>query len=162
MNGKETKEALSEIALKKADMYNEKIALLEKDKKIERKALTISRQIAQNCAGFVNIEFENRFYEVREMRVYGQAFHDFDEWKPVYESLSGDDRESFLVFSFAIIMVRHCLLDKRTDETDRLDGKADVQKVFEAKIIISVIDEILREWQSFWNKNGCVPCEVIK
>lgn len=162
MNGEETKVALYDIAIEKSKEYAKKLAELNSTSKNERKALFISKQVAENCASFTKIEYMNRFYEVREMRVYGQEFHDFDEWKPVYNTLSGDDKESFLVFSYAIIMVRHCLLNKRKDQLKEYEQHMDIHDQFEAKIIIGVIENILCEWQKFWNKYGCIPCEVIK
>ena len=164
MTGNQTKEAMAAIALEKAAIYAEKLKTLDKTAKTERKALAISKQIAENCAGFVNIEFMDRFYEVREMRVYGERFHDFDEYKPLYDSLTGDDKESFLVFSFGVVMVRHSLLEKRNAFRSNGEGSnvGNAQDLFEAQIITGVIEEILRDWQKFWNENGCIACEVVK
>lgn len=164
MNGEEMKKALSDIALSKAREFEDKLKVLDKSAVNERKALMIGKQMAKNCANMVTIDFKERFYGVRQMRVYGEDFHDFDEYKPLYETLSGSDKESFLIFSFCMVMVKHDF-KKPSVENEQFAAdysERDVQRAFAEKIKAGVKREILLAWQKFWNENGCIKCEVYK
>jgi len=158
MNGKDTALALKAIAQAKADEYAAKLGALDSTQKNEKKALAIAKQVAQNCMSFADTDFKDRVY-VKQVRTFGKDFHDFDAYKAVYEGLEGDDRESFVEFSYAVIMARHAYYT-RLKATD--PEALPVEKRFERGIMISTIDDILREWQLWWNANGCVKCEVIE
>lgn len=162
MNGSEMKTALADIALTKAKEFEGKFHELDERAVNERRALLIAKTIAENCAGIVNIEFMGQYYEVRERRVFGQEFHDFDEYKPVYETLSKDDKESFLVFSFCMGMVKRDLVNIGAEEPAGSSSNREVQRAFAEKIKRGVKREILLLWQKFWNENGCVKCEVFQ
>lgn len=158
MTGKATKKAMYNIAMKKSNDYAKKLSQLDSTQRIEKKALSILKQVSANCASFVTIDFEEHCYEAREFRVFGQKYHDFDQWKPIYNTLNGDNRDSFLIFSFSVVMAKHCLLEPSLQKID--GGSADEKFVHSIKS--GIIKEILLEWQEFWNENGCIPCEVIK
>ena len=158
MTGKETTRALKDIAQAKYDSYTAQMGALDSTHKTERKALAISQQVAANCRAFADIDFKNRVY-TKEVRVFGSSFHDFDEWKDTYNALEGDDRDSFIEFSFAVIMARHAFYHKHKTELE--NPQLSAEKRFEYELIISVIDDILRDWQRWWNEHGCVKCEVI-
>ena len=158
MTGKETTQALKAIAQAKYDSYTAQMGALDSTHRTERKALAISRQVASNCGSFADIEFKENVY-TKEVRVFGKSFRDFDEYKPIYETLTGDDRDSFIEFSFAVVMARHAYYHKHKTELENTQLSA--EKRFEHELIISVIDDILRDWQRWWNEHGCVKCEVI-
>ena len=164
MNGREMRTALSDIALCKAKEYKEKLEEIDKNAAHERRALLIAAKIAENCAGFVNIDFMGRFYEVRERRVFGQGYHDFDAFKQVFETLSGDDKESFLVYAFSMVMVIHNFStgSVEVEQNANSASKRDIEKAFDDRIKSGVTREILLLWQAFWNENGCVKCEVYE
>ena len=164
MNGAEMRKALSGIALGKAKEYKEKLEEIDPNAAHERRALLIASKIAENCAGFVNIEFRGHFYEVRERRIFGQGYYDFDACKQVFETLSGDDKESFLVFAFSMVMAIHNFLAGSVEvgQTEENASKRDIEKAFADRIKSGVTREILLLWQAFWNENGCVKCEVYE
>ena len=158
MTGKETAKALGDIVQAKIDSYTAQLNALDSTHKTEKKALAISRQVAYNCKSFSEMDFKDRVY-TKQVRVFGRTFHDFDEYKPIYDTLTGDDRDSFIEFSYAVVMARHAYYTKHKTELENVTMT--VEKRFECELIISVIDDILRDWQRWWNEHGCVKCEVI-
>jgi len=155
----ETRDALKGIVTVKQDTVLAKMQTLDKTQKTERKALSMTAQVMKNCVSFCEADFKDNVY-TREVRTFGREFHDFDAYKDIYATLVGDDRESFLEFSFAVIMTRHAYYTMHKDKL--ADAALTAEKRFESELIVSVIDDILRSWQRWWNENGCVKCEVIE
>ncbi len=154
MNAQETKQAMIEIASTYRNDCVRQVQSLDKTAKNERRAWIMQKQLAENCIGFLNLTFPNDF-AVREKRVFGEALHYFDEYKTDYERLEQDEKECFLVYAFAVTMVRHALLDGRMREP-----KTDAAGAFENTIVIGVLRKIINDWTSYWNMQGCFCCEV--
>ena len=161
MNGAETRAALKQIAETKSMEFESQLLHLEKTSKTERKALSMSRQIALALANITNVDFKERGYEIKQQRVFGMDFHDFDPLRSVFEKLTGEQRESFLEFSFAVIMAKHAFYEKRKEELKKAEQSSNVEKAFECRISIGVVEDILRAWQEWWDRNGCVACKII-
>ena len=70
-------------------------------------------------------------------------FHDFDPWRSVFEKLAGEQRESFLEFSFAVIMAKHAFYEKRKEDLIKAEQSSNVEKAFECRISIGVVEDIL-------------------
>ena len=159
MTGTETKEAMLKIANALASEYGERMISLDRSAKYERKALSIAKQCVTN-AGF-DLDIENAPFLDRTTKVQGKEFRAIDEYKPTYNSLSGDDRASFAVFVFSTVWERECMNGWKTDLL-RAEQENDAERAFVAKCHIGVYEDLLQKWQSFWDENGCVPCEVYR
>lgn len=158
MTGKETVLAMSDMARKRAAVYEEKLRTLDASAKTERHILAMSRQIAVQCAVFA--ELAGRNFALSERRVFGGAHHDFDAVKEAYAALSEDERESFLAFADAVMLVRHVLRDSREALLAK-GSEAGAAALFDAKNILGVTGEILADWAQFWEKKGAVSCREI-
>lgn len=161
MNGAETRAALKQIAEAKSMEFESQLLHLEKTAKTERKALSMSRQIALTLANIANVDFKERIYKIKQQRVFGMDFHDFDPWRPIFEKLTGEQRESFLDFSFAVIMAKHAFYEKRKADLKKAEQSSNIEKAFECRISIGIVEDILRAWQEWWDRNGCVACKII-
>ena len=162
MTGQETKDAMTKIAQCERAVFTEKLNALPKNAKTqtERKALKICEQLAGNCSGFVQIDFSGHFYDTREKRIFSQNWNFFETYKEAYQKLDGDDKESFLVYAFAVSMVKMCFLDQRMKKLEAAEAVTDVELIFESKIILGVLGKIMDGWRTWWKENGCFPCEV--
>ena len=152
----QTKEAMAAIAMKRAEDYGKRLKALDPAAKTERKVLAMSKRIAEQCAIFTNLGA----LSVSERRVFGGIYHDLDKIKPVFDRLSKDERDSFLAFADAVLLVRHVLRDRREAILEK-ENEASAAEVFEAENILGVTGEILAEWTAFWEEKGCLSCREI-
>ena len=152
---------MAEIAKEKRDLYVQKMAELDKNAKTEKKALAISKNMAVHCASFVTLGLNACEKGFAENRVFRQSWHCFDDCKPDYDSLNSEDKEIFLVFAFAVSMIKCCFYYRKKNLLAAKENHT-AEEVFEARIIVGVIEEIFKEWQKFWDENGVIKCRIIK
>ncbi len=157
MTANKLKEAMLYISNSKANEYKYQISKLSSNAINERKALTIQQKIAENTADFLKYDFNGKYYEVRESIVFNQT-EEFLKYKNTYDTLNDEDKKLFLVFAYPIMLVLKTFYIPK----EKLLKKAcNPEKIFETKIIIGTIKEILKEWQKLWNEYGSMKCEVF-
>ena len=154
MNGQETMTALAAIADGYAARFIEQAAALDKTAKMEKKALMIERNMAVHCKTFALMKYDGNIYPVREKMVFRQ-YHYFDDYRAAFDALTGDARESFLVFAHAVTMIRGCFYDRHNAA---LDSAGDAGEIFENRLICGVLGQILADWRDWWKENGCIDC----
>lgn len=152
----QTKEAMAAMAMKRAEDYGEKLKALDPAAKTERNILAMSKRIAEQCAIFTNLGN----FSVSKKRVFGGAYHDFDKVMPVLDRLSEDERDSFIIFADAVMLVRHVLRDRQEAILEN-ESEANAEAVLKAKNILGVTGEILAEWTAFWEEKGCLSCREM-
>ncbi len=136
--------------------YDAKLTSLASDAKTERKALTIQKNITQNSAGFLNYDFGGRYFEVRENIVFRQT-NSFSHLKPDYDALDGSAKRLFLTYAYALFMVTKNFYEPRIKQ---VECETNAAKLFEARLIVGTVGEILDKWQSIWAEHGVIRCEV--
>ncbi len=151
MTAQQIQSGLYEIAHKYEIEYTAQANALAPTAQNERKALLIAAQLAKHCADFTKMG-ENA--EMREKRVFHQGLHYFDVQKSTYDSFSPQDKDCFLIYAFAVTMVRHCFYDRR------LQMQGNATHNFENKVILGALDIIFQEWNTFWNAHGRLHCEA--
>lgn len=150
MNGKDTMIALHGLAKRYADEYDARLTELAPDAKIERKALSIQKNMAEIGGTFPRYEYNGHVYDTREKQVFGQL-HYFDEHRETFERLTEGEREAFLIYTAAVSMLRCNFYDKRRAVLEVAD--ADAEAVFEARLICGVVGQILDDWRQWWRDN---------
>ena len=159
MNGAQAMRELYAIAHEYSQRYDADAAKLPKEARMEKKALTIERNIAENCAGFPRMEYSGHIYDTRERMIFCQN-HYFDAYRKPFEVLDGDDRETFLIWAHAMTMVQRCFYDKHRETLAAAEASGDVEGVFENRLICGVVGQILDDWRTWWKRHGCMDCEV--
>lgn len=155
------KEMLDIAGKVKADVQN-KLLKLDSSEKTARKAYSIIISIIGQTEKMVLMKFseqpyDEKYYSVREMRVFGNGnenlyFSDKAEW---YSSVTDPDlKESFLVYAHAVQMMRSAFLDKKEEELMRAKDAGCVDKIFEASIIVDTLKELLNQWKLWWEASG--------
>ncbi len=160
MNGTETMAALCGIANKWERQYEEALAALPKEAKLERKALIIQKNMASHCGNFARIEYNGHIYDTRERMVFVQH-HRFDSCRSAYDALEGGEREMFLVWAHAVTMVRHCFYDSHREALAKAEENGEAETVFEQRLICGTVGQILDEWYAWWKQNGVMKCGEI-
>ncbi len=153
MTAQQIQSGLYEIARKYEIAYTAQARTLAPTAQNERKALLIAAQFAKHCADFTKMG-ENA--TIREKRVFHQGHHYFDTQKSAYDFLLPQDKDCFLIYAFAVTMVRHCFYDRRL----QMPGNATHN--FENKVILGALDIIFQEWNTFWNAQGRLHCEALQ
>ncbi len=159
MTAQELKERMFDLANEKASAYEEKRHSLEKDKKIERKALSIQKEISENCAKFLQYHFDGRYHKVREQILFHCRPNDlFEPYRAEFCKLNEEDQALFLTFAYPMWMILHHFYLPRKEMLKKENA---AEKIFESKLIIGTVGEILGEWQTLWNIHGSMKCEVF-
>lgn len=166
MNTLETSKALAEIAQAKVSEFDAQLGALDSAAKTERKALTITRQMASHAVSFAMMPARGGAAfvggggkkEMFERRIF-RDFPWFRDCEATYRALDEEGQGSFRSFAFAMGMVKWALYDKRKAVLGAPEG-ANANAQFEATIICGVLGDILAAWQAWWREHGCIPCEV--
>ncbi len=160
MTTTDLKQSMFEFANTKRLEYEKLLSDIPKGNKTEMKALTIQKNMSKNSAVFLQYDFGGRYYEVRENIVFHSQSDDlFGEYYNEFCTLSEDDKKLFVTFAYPMLMVMRNFYFPRTETIEK---ETNVEKIFEGKLIIGTIGEILKEWQRLWNEHGCMNCEVFK
>ncbi len=157
MTAIELRDIMLNIANGKAEKYTNELAALDCESKTERKALTIQKKMSENCCMFLKFDFGGKFFETREKIIFSQT-KKFIAYKDAYNALDSNGKEQFLVFAYPMMFVMNNFYEPRKK---LLEYETDAAKVFEAKIIIGTLGEILGEWQRIWSEHGSMKCEVF-
>lgn len=156
MTAQQTKDALIAIAEKYGAGIDEKLAALAPAAKNERGVLKMMQNMVSHCVMFVKLEFVGRYYEVRKTRVF-RDLPLLKSCREQWEKLEEEEQKRFLVYAFAFEMVYYNFYLSHKKE---LEGEMKAADRMKAEILCRLIGDILREWQQWWNDNGCLPCEV--
>ncbi len=77
----------------------------------------------------------------------------FSSQKSWYDSESDPDvKRSFLVYAHAVHMTHTAFLDKRKIELREAEEAGEVEAVFENKMVIDTLEELLVKWDEMWKK----------
>ncbi len=157
MNANELKKLMLAYASEKATEYTASLSELPPQAKTERRALMIQKRMAEHCMRFLKFDFDGKPFSTRENIIFVKS-NMFKEHKGKYDILDQNGREMFLTFAYPMMMVmgssylpRKQLLQKETD----------AEKIFESKIVVGTLGDILGEWQRLWNEHGSMDCEVL-
>ena len=97
--------------------------------------------------------YDEKYYSVRENRVFNFGESLFSSQKSWYDSESDPDvKRSFLVYAHAVHMTHTAFLDKRKIELREAEEAGEVEAVFENKMVIDTLEELLVKWDEMWKK----------
>lgn len=169
MTGPLTEKALAEISGKFIENVQDKLNHIDSGNKMELKALKIVLNISKNATSFLTYRYSDasyseKYYTVRENKVFlfpGESsyFAELKEWYDKNENT--DEKQSFLVYAHAVQSVRSNFIDHKKAELASAKEANDVEKIFEASLIIDTLNEILEQWGIWWEENGCISCKGI-
>lgn len=164
MTANELRVAMEDIAAAKGKDYAKKLAELDSSAKTELKALKISCNIADICKKFTGFFLGyDYYYSKREAVIASQFlsgyFEDFGEYMRVYDLMSDEQKQLFIVYAYPVMSVRLHFINniknnrKAVVQSEKITEN-DAASKFEADIIKGVANEIIEEWAKLWQKYG--------
>lgn len=168
MTEKTASRTLSDIALKKKVEQLEIISNMSVINKNEVKARKIAVNIFDNGYKFVGMKFSNTafddtYYAVRENKVFGcppENVMYFKSYKNSYDELSDSDKKLFLIYAHAVQSLKMCFEDPKKKELEKAEAYGDSEKIFECKMLIAFVEDLIQAWTDWWNQNGCLKIKI--
>ena len=156
-------QVLSDIALKKKGEQLEIISNMSISSKTEVKARKIAVNIFDNGYKFVgmkfsNIAFDDTYYAVRKNKVFGcpENVMYFKSYENSYNELSVSDKKTFLIYAHAVQSLKMCFEDPKKKELEKAEAYGDTEKIFECKMLLAFVEDLIQAWTEWWNQNGCL------
>lgn len=168
MNAIEFENELVKITKKKIEECNKKISQIDKEQKIEHKALILQREMYNLFlrAGLLYYSENNREHSIARnsdlLHNFLKQNPSFRELSDIYENLNHEDQLKIAPFLRGTTFIQWQFLDLYENQLISANESGDIKNAFELKIKITALKEMLHIWQLWWNENGFVPCEVIK
>lgn len=160
-------QVLSDIALNKKEEQLKIISNMSIRNKNEIKARKIAVNIFDNGYKFVGMKFSNTafddtFYAVRKNKVFGcpENVMYFKSYKNSYDELSDSDKKFFLIYAHAVQSLKMCFGDPKKKELEKAEAFGDSEKIFECKMLIAFVEDLIQAWTDWWNQNGCLKIKI--
>lgn len=158
MTGQYMESCMVETARTMRDALCCKYSALRPEEKTAAKAYRISMSIIDQATKLVTMKFSEQaydepYYSVREQRVFGNPkatyFRERRDW--FYREQNAQTREAFLVYAHGIQMARLAFLDARKEELAVAEQANAVEKVFECRMIVDTLTQLLGQWEKLWD-----------
>ena len=153
-----------ETARKAAEGYAEQLKTLSKEDRMQKKALSIQKQMAENCAGFAAMGYTKTTWpeqiERREtiLRNHTQVLVPYAD---VLASLTDEDeRFTFILYAHTNWFLHNAFLDKHIGNLNAAKAAGQPEKAFDDRIILGTVYSICREWREWWKENGPAPFDM--
>lgn len=160
MTANDLRIAMEAAAAAKSEEYAKKLAELDSNAKTELKALKISCNIADICKKYTSFFLGYDYYYSKRGAVIASQFlsgyfEDFAEYMRVYDLMSDEQKELFIVYAYPVMSVRCHFINKRKAvvQSEKITENEAASK-FETDIIKGVANEIIEEWAKLWQKYG--------
>lgn len=154
----EAQAAYIDIAREKIDEIKAQIKALPPDKRLEKKALSISNNMAELCATFISfiytaksigtIDKDDSFIGKRRVMLRNAGM------EPDTSGMTPDEEGEYLLFVHATYMLHNAFIDKHTEEIVSAYESGHPERAFEANIIIDVVFGIVRRWVEWRSARG--------
>lgn len=161
MNYLEIDQALVDITRAKCNECKARLDTIPKDKAGERKALLIEYGMYTLCgnAGLLFNTGGKRegFYRNRQNFLNNHVLPKFPKHQEVYSILNDDDKLCFMAAWQADLFMRDQLLAGYLTELAQAEAAGDVKNIFEFRIKIGAVQEMLSIWENWRKENGVYP-----
>ncbi len=150
-----------ETANKFADEYAEELCKLGKEDKLQKKLLNIQKSMAELCATFAALGFNQPTWEKQIenrtriltrhtdiMAEYGEALADLP---------TDDERYTFILFAHTNWFLHNAFIDKHLASLNAAVADGHPEQAFEDKLILGTLYTVCREWRAWWKANGPLP-----
>ncbi len=155
------RDALCEISERYIDEYEAALKSVPKEKKLEKRALSIQLNMAKLTRTFVCFNYnrvpmgEQSLAQGKMLRRFGLAEPD----GPAYAALSADGKSAWLQFAGSTAFLHQAFIDQHLEKLNTGLAFGNTNQVFESRIVLGTLYTILREWLTWWRENGTFPFE---
>ena len=156
-------EALWKITAAEYEQCKDRLNILSKESKTERKAIQIELGMYNVClrAGLLS-EDHKRVLAVRGSFVK-RFLKDFPAVADAFQNASKEEQEAITVALGGDMFMRTQFLVPYQNEMNQARGVQDVSKIFEINIKLGAIEKVLHKWEKWRIEHGVYPnmLEVI-
>lgn len=159
MNYLDIDQAMVDITRAKCVECKARLDAVSKDKTSERKALQIEYGMYTLCgnAGLLFNTGGNRegLYRTRQ-NFWGYALTKYEKHREVYAALGEEEKLCFMAAWQADLFMRDQLAGYQT-ELARAEAANDTKSIFELRIKVGAVREMLSIWEAWRAENGVYP-----
>ncbi len=153
-----------ETALKAAAGYAEQLKTLSKEDRMQKKALSIQKHMAEHSATFAAMGFNQATWPEqiarREniLRNYTQVLVPYAD---VLANMTDEDEKfAFILYAHTNWFLHNAFLDKHIQNLNTAKAAGQPEKAFDDRIILGTVYSICREWRTWWQENGSAPFDM--
>ena len=84
----------------------------------------------------------------------------FKAYRNSYDELSDSDKKIFLIYAHAVQSLKMCFEDPKKKELEKAEACGDAEKIFECKMLIAFVEDLIQAWTDWWNQNGCLKIKI--
>jgi len=150
-----------ETARKAAADYEEQLAALSKEDKLQRKVLSIQKSMAENCASFAAMAFTKTTWPEQIARRETILRNHTQVLVPYADVLSEmtdeDEKFAFILYAHTNWFLHNAFLNKHLENLNAANAAGQPEKAFNDRIILGTVYAICRKWRTWWQENGSAP-----
>ena len=164
MNFVELEKNLVDIVNQKTKECENQIAKLDKNARMEQKALLVQKAMYDNFLRIGLLYYTTGSREsaiVTFSKRLDSLLIDFPNVKELYSQLDEEDKKNITPFIHGMCFMKTQFFDMYNSQLEIASEKGDAKEIFELKVKANTTMEMLQLWQKWWNENGFIPCEVI-
>ena len=160
----ELEKNLVDIVNQKTKECEIRLANLDKNAKMEQKALIVEKAMYDNFLRIGLLYYTTGSRE-NAIATFAKRFDvllsDFPNVNKIYSQLNDEEKKNITPFIHGMCFMKTQFFDMYNSQLEIASEKGDVKEIFELKIKANATMEMLQLWQKWWNENGFIPCEVI-
>lgn len=154
-----TRIAMTDIARKYVERYEEELHKLSPENKLQRKALNIQKHMAEHCHCFAAMGYNASAWEVQLERRTAMLKRAgvLGEYESALADLTPDERGAFIQYAHTNWFLHNAFLDQHIRHLETVTADGHPEKAFDDRIILGTVYAICREWRIWWAENGTLP-----
>lgn len=152
-----------ETAMKYADEYKGQMKSLSKDDRMQKKALAIQMHMAEHCATFAAMAYNQATWPeqiARRENILRNHTQVLTPYADTLAGLSGDEKFAFIQYAHTNWFLHNAFLDKHIADLNAAIASGRPETAFDDRIILGTVYAICREWRAWWQENGSAPFDT--
>ena len=155
------RDVLCGIAERYVGEYESALRSAPKEKKLEKRALSIQLNMAKLARTFVCFNY-NRVPMKEQSRARKNMLRRFgipEPDGPEYAALTEDEKSAWAQFAGSTAFLHQAFIDQHLAKLRAGVDSGNADQVFESRIVLGTLYAVLREWLAWWRENGTYPFE---
>jgi len=148
-----------ETALKAAAGYAEQLGTLSKEDRMQKKALSIQKHMAEHCHCFAAMGYNSSSWEAQLEKRSAMLKRAglLNEFESALADLTPDERGAFIQYAHTNWFLHNAFIDQHIAHFRAVTADGHPEKTFDDRIILGTVYAICREWRLWWTENGTLP-----
>jgi len=156
-----TRVMMCESAQEYIDDYTRQLSALSREDRLQKKALSIQKHMAEHCQTFAAMGF-NRASFPEQLAFREKILRENNilaEYSRQLEGLTDDEKGAFILFAHTTWFLHNAFIDQHIAKITAAQEACAPEKAFDDRIILGTVYTICRRWLAWWRENGTLPFE---